>query len=160
MTFTEQVFADDKLETGKVKRHSVGCHGLLKEIYGIFERSVQHMARGKSFFLGILAGSTIGAAAALLSTPESGRSLRSRAKEQRIELKDLFKKLTDNGLQLKNQLTETSKEGAVLAKELTLEMKNSVEEWKKTVEPHQENIHEYLEQIESSLKDLEDKVRN
>ncbi|SFA81509.1 Gas vesicle protein [Lentibacillus halodurans] len=117
------------------------------------------MAKGKSLLLGILVGGTVSAAATLLSTPESGKNFRSRARIQSLEWRGLFEKLKNESLQLKKQITETSREGAVLVKELTQEMISSVEEWKKTVEPHQENIHEYLEQIESSLKDLEDKVK-
>ncbi|TFJ93528.1 YtxH domain-containing protein [Lentibacillus salicampi] len=116
------------------------------------------MTKGKSLFLGMVAGGALGAAAVLLSTPESGRNLRSRAREQRVEWQELLENLKDGSLKLKERLTNTSKEGAVLVRELTQEMKNSVEDWKKTVEPHQESIHQYLKEIESSLRDLEDKV--
>lgn len=115
------------------------------------------MSKGKSLLLGILVGGTVSAAATLLATPESGRNLRSRA--QNIEWKELIEKFKDDGLKIKEQFTETSKEGAVLIKKLTREMKSSVEDWKRTVEPHQESIHKYLEEIESNLRDLEDKVK-
>ena len=111
------------------------------------------MFKGKSLVLGLLVGGTIGVSATLLSTPESGRDIRFRIKDQLIEMKNLIIGLTD-------QLRETSKEGAVTIKKMTEEMKNSVQEWKNTVEPHQESIYQYLEQIESSLKDLEDKVKS
>ncbi|MGP4106592.1 YtxH domain-containing protein [Virgibacillus sp. L01] len=117
------------------------------------------MANGKSLFLGIMVGGTVSAAATLLSTPSSGRDLRYRAKEQGLEWKSMLENIKLDGLRLKKQISETSKEGAALIKELTQEMKSSVQEWKGTVEPHQENIHEYLEQIESSLKDLETKLK-
>ncbi|RYG72854.1 YtxH domain-containing protein [Lentibacillus lipolyticus] len=118
------------------------------------------MAKGKSFMLGIATGGAVGAAAALFTTPESGKNLRNRAKRQGVEWKESFEKLRNDTLHLKERITQTSKEGAVLIKELTQEMKSSVETWKETVEPHQENIQEYLVQIESSLKELEDKVEN
>lgn|SRR5690606_36087544 len=114
------------------------------------------MSRAKSLALGIIVGGAVSASVALLTTPSSGRDLRSRIREQ--DLKELFNHLKEDGLRLKRQLTETSKESAILIKDLTSEIKQSVEEWKETVEPHQENIHKYLEQIESSLRDLEEKV--
>lgn len=117
------------------------------------------MANGKSLFLGVLVGSAAGALATLLSTPSSGRDLRIRVKEQSLEWKELIESVKQDGLRLKRQIAETSHEGATLMKNLTEEMKKSVDEWKQAVAPHQENIHEYLGQLEASLKDLEDKVK-
>lgn len=118
------------------------------------------MSRSKSLILGLFIGSTVGAGVALLSSPSSGGYIRSRIKESTYSWKDFVNTLKADGSQLKNQIAETSREGALLFKELTQEMKESVENWKETVEPHQENINEYLEQIELSLKELEDKVKN
>ncbi|WP_010093716.1 YtxH domain-containing protein [Ornithinibacillus scapharcae] len=116
------------------------------------------MANGKSLALGVLFGAAVGAAATLLTTPTSGKDLRTKVKDQSIEWKELLENLKQDGLRLKNQIAATSKEGVSLMKDLTHEMKNSIVEWKESVEPHQQNIHQYLEQIESSLKDLEEKV--
>lgn|SRR5699024_8027153 len=117
------------------------------------------MSRGKSLFLGFLVGGTISAAATLLSTPTSGRDLREQIKKQSKDWKETIDDLVHDGLKLKDQIAQTSKEGIALVNELTQEMKKSVEEWKVAVEPHQESIHDYLEQIESSLKDLEEKIK-
>ncbi len=117
------------------------------------EEGSKSVMSSKSLFLGLLVGSVIGASATLLSTPESGRDVRNRIKEQLVELKLTINNLTE-------QLRETSKESIVVVKELTEEMKKSVEEWKETVEPHQEGIYQYLEQIEASLRDLENKVKS
>lgn len=116
------------------------------------------MASGKSFLLGIMVGGVVGATATLLSTPTSGRELRSKVVNQTTEWKDLLDSLKIDGFRLKNQIAATSKEGVSLIKDLTKEMKSSVVEWKQSVEPHQKNIHQYLEQIESGLKELEEKV--
>lgn len=116
------------------------------------------MSRAKSLVLGLVVGGAVSASVALLTTPSSGRDLRNRIREQ--DLKELFNNLKEDGIRLKRQITETSKESAILIKDLTNDIKESVEEWKQTVEPHQDNIHKYLEQIESSLKDLEEKVNN
>jgi gas vesicle protein len=118
------------------------------------------LANGKSFALGILVGGVVGATATLLSTPTSGRELRTKVKDQGLEWKDLLENLKLDGLRLKNQIAATSKEGVSLIKDLTQEMKSSIGEWKASVEPHQKNIHLYLEQIETSLKDLEEKVNS
>lgn len=116
------------------------------------------MSKTKSILLGILVGSTVSAATTLLTTPLSGKEVRSRIKEQSFEWKDTIDELVQEGLNLKNQIAKTSKEGAALINELTQDIKTSVEEWKIAIEPNQENIHNYLEQIESSIKDLEKKL--
>lgn len=113
----------------------------------------------KSLLLGVFVGGTVSAAATLLSTPSSGKELRTNLKTQTNEWKDMISQLAQDSVLLKDQIAETSKEGTALIKNLTKEMKKSVEEWKVAVEPHQENIHDYLEQIEVSLKDLEDKMK-
>ncbi|WP_099157330.1 YtxH domain-containing protein [Virgibacillus ndiopensis] len=117
------------------------------------------MAKGKSLLLGFVVGGVVSATATLLSTPASGKDLRIRAKEQGAEWKYMLENLRRDGMRLKDQITETSKEGAALIKDLTQEMKTSVLDWRNSVEPHQKNIQNYLEQIESSLKDLEEKVK-
>lgn len=116
------------------------------------------MSNGKSIAIGFIIGGTISAATALLTTPSSGRELRSQIKKQSMEWKQIADDIIQDGLRLKDQIAKTSKEGAALINELTTEMKTSVEEWKNAIEPHQENIHEYLEQIEASIKDLEKKL--
>lgn len=118
------------------------------------------MSRTKSFLFGFMIGGAASAMATLLSTPASGRDLREKVVNQSMEWKEMADNLLKDALRLKDQITETSKEGVTLINNLTQEMKNSVEEWKVAVEPHQENIHGYLEQIELSLKELEEKVKS
>lgn len=117
------------------------------------------MSKTKSFLLGIAVGGVVSATATLFTAPLSGKDMRLRAKQQGSEWMELLESVKRDGLKLKNQITQTSKEGAAMIKELTQEIKTSISEWKDSVEPHQEKIQEYLEQIETSLKELEEKVK-
>src|SRR5699024_1548129 len=90
------------------------------------------------------------AATALLTAPTSGRALRNQVRSQGMEWKQIIEDIIKDGWKLKDQIAQTSKEGAALINELTEEMKTSVDEWKNTVEPHQNNIHQYLAAIEAS----------
>ncbi|GAA0300829.1 gas vesicle protein [Gracilibacillus halotolerans] len=117
------------------------------------------MINSKSLLLGILAGGVVGAAATLLSTPKSGREMRADVKQRSEDIVQTMNRLRAEGMDLKEQITKTSKEGAALIKELSTDMKNSIESWKQTVEPHQKNIQKYLTQIESSLRELEEKTK-
>ncbi|WP_026569127.1 MULTISPECIES: YtxH domain-containing protein [Sediminibacillus] len=117
------------------------------------------MADSKSILLGFVIGGAVSAAAALLSTPSSGKEIRGQVNARRDDLMDTFKKLKQEGFQLKEQITQTSKEGATMIKDLSADMKSSIESWKNTIEPHQKNIQTYLAQIEDSLKELEEKTQ-
>src|SRR5699024_5352608 len=102
------------------------------------------MLNGKSIVAGFIIGGTISAATALLTAPTSGRALRNQVRSQGMEWKQIIEDIIKDGWKLKDQIAQTSKEGAALINELTEEMKTSVDEWKNTVEPHQNNIHQYL----------------
>ncbi|GEL78388.1 YtxH domain-containing protein [Tenuibacillus multivorans] len=118
------------------------------------------MANGKSLMLGVLFGSVVGASVSLLTTPSSGEELRSKVKDQSTRLRDLAQQIREDGLDLKNQLFKTSKEGAALLKDISQDIQTSIESWKETIEPHQENLQEHLQQIEESIKELEDKMQD
>ncbi|MDX8045715.1 YtxH domain-containing protein [Gracilibacillus sp. S3-1-1] len=118
------------------------------------------MINAKSLVLGVLAGGIVGAAATLLTTPKAGKELRTDVKEKGDDAIRYINHLTSEGVDIKEQITKTSKEGAALIKDLSVDIKNSIESWKKTVEPHQKNIQKYLTQIEESLKELEEKTQS
>src|SRR5699024_11520044 len=113
------------------------------------------MLNGKSIVAGFIIGGTISAATALLTAPTSGRVLRNQVRSQGMEWKQIIEDIIKDGWKLKDQIAQTSKEGAALINELTEEMKTSVDEWKNTVEPHQNNIHQYLERSEEHTSELQ-----
>ncbi|MCT2535568.1 YtxH domain-containing protein [Aquibacillus koreensis] len=117
------------------------------------------MANGKSLLLGFLVGGAVGATATLFSTPKSGKQLRTDLKVKSEELAGLVDKMKDEGKLLTEQIANTSKEGAALIKELSADVKTSLESWRNTIEPHQKNIQKHLAQIEESLKELEEKTK-
>ncbi|WP_226038027.1 YtxH domain-containing protein [Aquibacillus saliphilus] len=114
------------------------------------------MANGKSLLLGLIIGGVVGGATTLLSAPTSGKELRNQAKSRGEGLVHSFDKLKNEGIHLTDQIAQTSKEGVSLIKDLSSDMKQSIESWKQTIEPHQKNIQKYLAQIEKSLKELEE----
>lgn len=117
------------------------------------------MMNAKSLLLGLVVGGTVSAAATLLSTPKSGKELRYDVKNKSNKAVYVIRNLKEDGIDLKEQITKTSKEGAALIKDLSADVKQSIESWKRTVEPHQKNIQKYLNQIEKSLRELEEKTK-
>ncbi|SEO69836.1 Gas vesicle protein [Amphibacillus marinus] len=114
------------------------------------------MANSKSLLLGLLAGGVVSATATLLSAPKSGKETRQDLKDHVLEIKGALEKVKVNSKVLSEQIVQTSKEGALLIKELSKDVKDSIESWKSTIEPHQKNIQLYLTQIEERLKELEE----
>ncbi|WP_117170829.1 YtxH domain-containing protein [Paraliobacillus sediminis] len=116
------------------------------------------MANGKVLLFGFLAGGVVSAAATLLSAPKSGKELRGDVKTRSEDILHSLDRIKDDGKLLTEQIANTSKEGAALIKELSVDVKSSIESWKNTIEPHQKNIQKYLGQIEERLKELEDQT--
>lgn len=117
------------------------------------------MGKGKSLLLGFVVGGVVSASATLLSAPKSGEQLRHQAKSSSTRFKHTLENLKDEGKDLTDQIARTSKEGATLLKDLSADVKTSIESWKNTIEPHQRNIQKHLQEIEKSLKELEDKAK-
>ncbi|SER85438.1 Gas vesicle protein [Gracilibacillus ureilyticus] len=117
------------------------------------------MINAKSLLFGIVVGGAISATATLLNAPKPGREFRYDVKHKGDEAIQAFKHFKEDGVELKDQIAKTSKEGAALIKDLSADVKQSIESWKQTVEPHQKNIQKYLNQIEKSLKELEEKTK-
>lgn len=113
----------------------------------------------KSLTIGLLVGTALGASASLLSAPRSGKDTREHIKSQVDEVKRGVEKVKINGKVLSDQIVATSKEGAELIKDLSKEMKVSLEQWQQTIKPHQDNIERYLKEIELRLEELEQEAQ-
>src|SRR5690625_5966159 len=88
------------------------------------------MARGKSLLLGLFVGGVVSAGVTLLNAPKSGKETRADIKAQADELKRTIENLKEDGKELSEQIINVSKEGAKLIKELSVDVKDSVESWK------------------------------
>uniref|UniRef100_UPI000AE123B3 YtxH domain-containing protein n=1 Tax=Gracilibacillus sp. JCM 18860 TaxID=1306159 RepID=UPI000AE123B3 len=111
------------------------------------------MINTKSLMLGIVVGGVVSATATLLSTPKSGKDLRNNMKHYSNEAIDSFNRFREDGMDIKEQITKTSKEGGVsLIKDLSLDVKESIESWKKTVEPPSEKYPEVFKSNRKKLK--------
>lgn len=113
----------------------------------------------KSLALGLIVGSTVGAAVSILNAPRSGKDTRENFKQQANELKHAIEQVKVNGKVLSDQIIATSKEGAELIKDLSKDMKGSIEQWQQTIKPHQDNIEQYLKEIETRLQELEQETQ-
>jgi len=115
--------------------------------------------KAKSLALGLVVGGAVGAGVTLLNAPRSGKDTREHFKLQANEVKEAIEKVKVNGKLLSDQIIATSKEGAELIKDLSTDMKGSIEQWQQTIKPHQDNIEQYLKEIEARLQELEQETQ-
>ncbi len=113
------------------------------------------LSNNKSLLVGLLVGGVIGGVATLLSTPSSGKELRSQINLNRKQIEDLINQLKKESKALKVQLIQTAKEGSVVVKEVSADLMKSVQQYQQEAEPHKENIMKEIEEIDNRIKQLE-----
>lgn len=113
------------------------------------------LSNNKSLLVGLLVGGVIGGVATLLSTPSSGKELRSQINLNRKQIEDLVNQLKKESKELKVQLVQTAKEGSEVVKEVSADLMKSIQQYQQDTEPHKENIMKEIEEIDSRIKQLE-----
>ena len=105
--------------------------------------------------MGLLVGGIIGGIATLLSTPSSGKEIRSQMNMNRKQIEDLVHQLKKESKTLKVQLIQTAKEGSEVVKEVSSDLMKSIQQYQQETEPHKENIMKEIEEIDDKIKQLE-----
>ncbi len=113
------------------------------------------MSNNKSLVLGLIVGGVIGGMTALLSTPSSGKELRSQINLNRKQIEDLLQQLKKESKALKDQLILTAKESTEVAKEVSADLMKSIQQFQNETEPHKENIMKEIENLDHKIKQLE-----
>ncbi len=113
------------------------------------------LSNNKSLLVGLLVGGVIGGIATLLSTPSSGKELRSQINLNRKQIEDLVNQLKKESKALKVQLVQTAKESSEVVKEVSADLMKSIQQYQQDTEPHKENIMKEIEEIDSRIKQLE-----
>lgn len=113
------------------------------------------LSNNKSLLVGLLVGGVIGGVATLLSTPSSGKELRSQINLNRKQIEDLVNQLKKESKALKVQLVQTAKESSEVVKEVSADLMKSIQQYQQDTEPHKENIMKEIEEIDSRIKQLE-----
>ncbi|MBU7595059.1 YtxH domain-containing protein [Metabacillus halosaccharovorans] len=113
------------------------------------------MSNNKSLLVGLLVGGVIGGVATLLSTPSSGKELRSQINLNRKQIEDLVNQLKKESKALKVQLVQTAKESSEVVKEVSADLMKSIQQYQQDTEPHKENIMKEIEEIDTRIKQLE-----
>lgn len=118
------------------------------------------MKRGKSLALGILTGGIAACAGILVSTPYSGKELRSRLYTAKKKSDQTLLDLKSRTNYVKKQVQYTKETSNTIVKNVMKDLTQSVAEWKQSTLPHQQAIQSYLDDIQHSLTNLEQQVQN
>ncbi|MBW8349640.1 YtxH domain-containing protein [Bacillus sp. IITD106] len=113
----------------------------------------------KALAYGVLIGGVVGAAAALLTAPSSGKELRNQLKESKGEWIRIAQDLKEDAIDIKNSVAKVSKEGKEIIKELAGDVKMAVEEWQKEIEPNISAMQEEMREIQNTISQLEQKLQ-
>ena len=117
------------------------------------------MANKNSLLFGLVVGGVIGSIATLLSTPSSGKELRGQLNLNRKQLEDLLHQLKNESKALKEQLIKTVKDGSVVMKEVSSDLKKTVEQFQQEIEPHKNDLMKEIEEIDMKIKNLEQTLK-
>ncbi|WP_157842907.1 YtxH domain-containing protein [Bacillus sp. FJAT-44742] len=112
----------------------------------------------KSIVSGIAAGVLIGGAYVLLTTPQSGKELREKAK--RKEEWTAFNEQTLNKKdEIKEKWNEISTEGKEALSNLSSEMQRTYNLYEEDVKPEVQAIQKEVQEISDTIATLSEKVR-
>ena len=100
-------------------------------------------SRGGEFLAGVILGSLVGAAAALLFAPQRGEETRAQLREKGIELKDRVVELSEEARKTAEQWQE---EGVAALEVQKARVEEAVEEGKKAAGKKKKELLEELEQ--------------
>ncbi|WP_157800962.1 YtxH domain-containing protein [Bacillus solitudinis] len=114
----------------------------------------------KSILLGITVGTTLASIATLLTTPKSGKEVQIRCKNTLKSMSDSVGQISNNSIELKQQVKETAKVSLDSAKFISLEMKDSINDWKKDIEPSIQLLKQDIDGLRKNLENVKKLTSN
>lgn len=113
------------------------------------------MAKNNSLLLGLIVGGVIGSVATLLSTPSSGKEFRGQINLSREQLENLLAQLKRESKALKDQLIKTAQESSGIVKDVSFDLKKTIQQFQQDIEPHKNDLMKEIEEIDQKIKQLE-----
>lgn len=114
----------------------------------------------KMLTYGLFVGGAVGAAAALLYAPLSGKELRNQMKESKDEWIKVANDFKVNATELKDSVAKLSQDGKEIIKEIATDVKTAVEEWQNEIEPTKAAMQNEIKNIQTTIAELESKLQD
>lgn len=106
----------------------------------------------KAALLGFLTGGVLASVATLLYTPQSGTEFQQKASKNINELKKNWQTTKAQTIAIKENVKTSIQEGSVVAKQVSNDIKDSVQEWKTDVDPTIQKLEHDIEQLRQTLE--------
>lgn len=113
----------------------------------------------KGFILGVLVGGVAGACAALLTTPVSGENLRGQIKDSTNDWMKMANDIKGDAIELKESVSNLTKEGKEIFTELATDVKVAVQEWQQDISSNRENLQKEMQEIQDTIAKLEQQFK-
>ncbi|MDT8862020.1 YtxH domain-containing protein [Alkalihalobacillus sp. MEB130] len=109
------------------------------------------MIKAKSLCAGLLVGSVVAGALTLLTTPTSGKTIRTNCKENTVKIQKELQQLSSSSKAATIQLKTTATLGKDSFTAVGSEVKDSLNSWKHDVEPTLNQLRKDIEDLQKSV---------
>jgi gas vesicle protein len=116
--------------------------------------------KAKSLTYGLIIGGVIGSISSLLSTPSSGRELRSQIKSKKEDWSQVFEEMKVHLGELKDSISTLSQEGKETVQQISKDLQASVKQWQASTEPNNQKLQQEIQLIQSKIEELETSLTN
>lgn len=114
--------------------------------------------KAKPFLIGLSAGIVSGTIAALLSTPQSGKTLRSNISNNIQLSQDILTDIQRQIENLKNSFSTLSNEAKNNIPTIINDLKDSIQTFQNDIEPNQVNIKQEIVSLQKSIDEIEQNI--
>ncbi len=111
--------------------------------------------KASTFLVGLGAGLLAGSTAVLFSTPQSGTEMRTSVKNVSADWKDKLSEVKFQLSDLKQSISNLTKESKTQVPQTIDELKKSVQKWQTETAPIQENLQNEIASIQMAMEELE-----
>ncbi|WP_243296295.1 YtxH domain-containing protein [Bacillus litorisediminis] len=112
----------------------------------------------KSLVTGAIVGGIIGGVTVLLTTPSSGKVIRSSIKTETKEWSNLLKNIQEKALDVKTDVLRLISESKNAANVVQTQIRPSIEKWRHSIDPELEQFRQEMKEIQQQYKMLERSV--
>ncbi|MFK9094714.1 YtxH domain-containing protein [Bacillus salipaludis] len=112
----------------------------------------------KPFLYGFIAGGLAAGISSLLIAPNAGKVTRDRIKENKQLMLSQLQELKTELMQLKDSITNATKEGKKQISKFLSEVKFSLAHWEKEVKPQQLEIQKEIIEMKETVQELEEEI--
>ena len=109
----------------------------------------------KSIVIGFISGFAVAGVGVLLSTPASGKEIRTNLKESKDEAVLLLKDVQRAIIELKNECVSAANISKTQVNLFIKDVKELIHEWNEDTKPHTEAIQVHINDVETAINELE-----